>query len=80
MSFKYLDKCFALNGFHPTRKLVLLALADSAGENGDISADIDSLLRRSGVSETDFWASIGEFSTGGLIKVSLDFALTPDEM
>ena len=84
MSLRLISKCWDITGLHPTQKLILISLADQANDAGVCWPSIETIAKRSGISERSAQRIINGLIESGLIARSSRpgrsniFYITPD--
>lgn len=71
MSIKLMTAVFENEELGPTERLVMLALADHAGEDGSCYPSIERLRKRTGLSERAVQSNVKKLSEKGYIRVSV---------
>jgi biotin operon repressor len=69
MSVRLMSAVFESESLSPTERLIMLALADHADDDGRCYPSIERLCRRTGLSERAVQTNIKRLSEGGYVKV-----------
>lgn len=72
MSIKIMSQIFESETLHPTQRLIMLALADHANDQGECYPSISRLCRRTGLTRRAMQSNIRKLQDGGFLDIHLN--------